>query len=310
MLDVSRVVSDKIVLQRAPVDLNEIAARCLESLGPRIEEHWHQVAFSPASEPVVVSGDRVRLEQVLLNLLDNAVKYTPPGGRIELSIERVDAEAVLRVCDSGIGMTSELLPRVFDMFTQAKRSLDRAQGGLGLGLTLVRRLVEQHGGSVAASSGGPGRGSEFVVSLPILRDAAPAVPDASPRSAPTLSRHHILLFEDNADGREAMRTLLELSGHRVDVAVDGPSGIELARRAQPEVAVIDIGLPGLDGYQVAAALRAHEGARIRLIALTGYGQADDRRRALEAGFDAHLVKPVQPEELVRVLAELTSAGTA
>jgi two-component system, sensor histidine kinase len=257
-----------------------------------------------------VSGDRVRLEQVVFNLLDNAVKYTPPGGRIELSIERVDAEAVLRVRDSGIGMTGELLPRVFDMFTQAERTLDRTQGGLGLGLTLVRRLVEQHGGSVAARSGGPGHGSEFVVSLPILEGAVPAISARAPENAPTLSRHHILLVEDNADGREALRAFLELSGHRVDVAVDGPSGIELARRAQPEVALIDIGLPGLDGYQVAAALRADEGSRIRLVALTGYGQAEDRRRALEAGFDAHLVKPVEPEELVRILAELTAAGTA
>ncbi len=311
LLDVSRVMSGKIALQHDPVDLNDLAAHCLESLRRRIEERRHEAVFTAADRPVVVRGDAVRLEQVVVNLLDNAVKYTPPGGRIELAVERVGDEAVLRVRDSGVGMTPELVPRVFDLFAQAERSLDRADGGLGLGLTLVRRLVEQHGGTVAASSGGANRGSEFVVSVPVVGEApaAPVHRAAVPAPGSDMARR-VLVVEDNVDAREALHALLELSGHSVELAGDGPSGIEAVRRVRPEVVLVDIGLPGLDGYQVAAALRAEWGANLRLVALTGYGQPEDRTRALAAGFDAHLVKPVDPDRLNRVLAGAGAAGAA
>jgi signal transduction histidine kinase/ActR/RegA family two-component response regulator len=306
LLDVSRVVSGKIALQLEAVELNELALRCMQALQQRVEAQGPEMRFTAADAPVVVRGDPVRLEQVVSNLLDNAVKYTPADGRIELSVERVDGEAVVRVRDSGVGIAPELLPRVFDLFTQAERSLDRAQGGLGLGLTLVRRLVEQHGGSVAATSAGAGRGSEFLVSLPVLHERGDGAPAAEVQSAAPAGARHVLLIDDNADAREALRALLELWGHRVDVADDGPSGIELGRRLRPEVALVDIGLPGVDGYQVAAALRASEETRIQLVAITGYGQPEDRLRALEAGFDAHLVKPVDLDELARVLARPTA----
>jgi len=314
LLDVSRVVSGKITLKRERVELNALVSRCLQSLRARVDARRQESTFLPASEPVVVDADPVRLEQVVCNLIDNAIKYTPPEGSIRVTVERSGEEAIVRVRDTGMGIAPELLPRVFDMFAQADGSLDRAQGGLGLGLTLVRRLIEQHGGSVAARSAGTNEGSEFIVSLPV----APAMEAAPEAAAPHEARdadfagppRHVLLVEDNVDGREALRALLELGGHRVDVAVDGPSGIDAARRVAPDVALIDIGLPGLNGYQVAQALRAAGGRRIRLVALTGYGQPEDRQRALDAGFDAHLVKPVDVDELTRVLADLPPATAA
>jgi signal transduction histidine kinase/PAS domain-containing protein/ActR/RegA family two-component response regulator len=314
LLDVSRVVSGKITLKRERVELNALVSRCLQSLTARIDARRQESTFVPAPDPVVVDADPVRLEQVVCNLIDNAIKYTPPEGSVRVTVERSGDEAIVRVRDTGMGIAAELLPRVFDMFAQAHGSLDRAQGGLGLGLTLVRRLTEQHGGSVAARSAGTNRGSEFIVSLP-LASPSEAVPEpAAPRAIrepdhPGPARH-VLVVDDNVDGRDALRALLELGGHRVDVAEDGPSGIDVARRVAPDVALIDIGLPGLDGYQVAQALRAAEGRRIRLIAITGYGQPEDRQRALDAGFDAHLVKPVDVDELARVLAEPTSATAA
>src|SRR5262249_37071672 len=228
---------------------------------------------------------------------------------IDVSLERVGAEGVLRVRDTGIGMTADLVPRVFDLFAQAERTLERAEGGLGLGLTLVRRLVEQHDGTVAARSAGPGCGSESAVSLPLTSDAAPAVVAGRerPAAAAPVAPLHILLVEDNPDARDALRALLEVSGHHVEVAADGPSGIELARQVHPDVTLVDIGLPGLDGYEVARTLRAERGEALRL-ALTGYGQPPDRRRALEAGFDAHLVKPVEADALNRILAGASAAA--
>src|SRR5262249_19974767 len=263
-----------------------VVGRWLESVERRIEEGGHVASFVPADAPVVTRGDPVRLEQVVLNLIDNAIKYTPAGGRIDISLERIGAEGVLRVRDTGIGMTADLVPRVFDLFAQAERTLDRAEGGLGLGLTLVRRLGEQHGGTIAARSAGPGCGSEFVVSLPLSSDAAPAVVAGRERQAAgaAVGPLRILLVEDNEDARDALRALLEVSGHRVEVAADGPSGIELARQVRPDVTLVDIGLPGIDGYEVARTLRAERGDALRLVALTGYGQPEDRRRALDAGF--------------------------
>jgi CheY-like chemotaxis protein len=308
LLDVSRVMSGKIVLKRAAVALDEAVARCVESFAAAAEAAGHELTFR-AGERVVVEVDPLRLEQVVANLLDNAIKYTPRGGRVEAIVERSGPDAVVRIRDTGMGIAPEMVPRIFDLFTQAERSLDRAQGGLGLGLTLVRRLVEQQGGRVEASSRGPGRGSEFVVCFPAVSAAAEPRQAAQPVVANGPSRH-VLLIEDNVDGREAMRTLLELLGHRVEVAGDGAEGLDVARRTRPEVALIDIGLPGVDGYQVAARLRDAFGNRIRMVALTGYGQPDDRKRALEAGFDLHLVKPVDADRLARLLAQLPAADAA
>jgi PAS domain S-box-containing protein len=303
MLDVSRISSGKITLRHEPVDLNEIAQRSLESLRATIEAREHETTLRLAAEPVVVEGDAVRLEQVACNLLDNAAKYTPRGGRIDIVVERDGDDALLKVRDSGVGIPAETLPTIFELFTQVPGSLDRAQGGLGLGLALVRGLMERQGGSVTAHSAGVDCGSEFVVRLPVAAGAtAPAATQEDLHPPRALD---VLLVEDNADGREALRALLEAWGHRVQVAEDGARGIELANASRPEVALIDIGLPDVDGYQVARALR-DEPTPIFLVALTGYGQPEDRQRALQAGFDAHLVKPLDPDVLIRLLAEVAA----
>jgi CheY-like chemotaxis protein/anti-sigma regulatory factor (Ser/Thr protein kinase) len=251
---------------------------------------------------VTVYGDPARLEQVAYNLLDNALKYTPAGGQVRVTVRRKDGDAVLRVRDTGEGIRADLVDRVFDMFVQQPQALDRSRGGLGLGLTLVKRLVELHEGSVAVASEGPGRGSEFTVRLPVSTrqlgryDAAPSAPDPAPQ------RLRVLIAEDNADARDSLQLLIELAGHEVEAAEDGPGALEKIRAVMPDVAVIDIGLPGMDGYAVARAVRQDPATRsVRLVALTGYGQADDKKRALDAGFDVHVAKPVDPEKLAGFL---------
>jgi CheY-like chemotaxis protein len=250
-----------------------------------------------------VDGDPARLEQVVTNLLTNAVRYTPAGGHVRVTTEAAGTDAVLRVEDDGVGISDETLPFVFELFFQVERPLSRPQGGLGLGLTLVRRLVELHGGSVQAASGGPGKGAAFVVRLPAV--PAPAVATVPALSgAPAGRGHgHVLLVEDSADAREILRMILEQSGYLVTCAQDGPGGVAAALRCRPGAALVDIGLPGYDGYEVARKIRAApEGASVLLVALTGYGQPADRRRAEEAGFDLHFVKPVDPARLVALLA--------
>ena len=314
LLDVSRVSSGKIVLKREPVGLNEAARQCFQGCASLIAAQRHEVTFAPSPEPAVVDGDPVRLEQIVHNLLSNAVKYTPAGGRILVAVSRDGAQAVLRVRDNGMGIEPDMLERVFDMFTQADRSLDRAQGGVGMGLTLVKRLVEMHGGFVSASSAGIGRGSEFEVRLPASADVV--TPPPRPTQGPTEPRprapatpRHVLIVEDGPDARNALGRLLQLWGHHVELAEDGTRGVERALASRPEVALIDIGLPGLNGYEVARRVRQVLGDRIRLIALTGYGQPDDQERTREAGFDQHLVKPVNPRLLSRLLAgEAPPAG--
>jgi CheY-like chemotaxis protein len=228
------------------------------------------------------------------------VKYTPPGGQIRLAVAREESEAVLRVQDTGRGIAPEMLRRVFDLFVQGHQPLDRPQRGLGLGLTLVKRLVELHGGTVAAFSEGPGHGSEFVVRLPALDAPAPAPAEAP--AAPVPASRRILIVEDHQDARESLRILLEAWGHRVEVAAEGRGGLEKVLALRPDITLVDVGLPGLDGYALARAVRAAPGGdAIYLVALTGYGQPEDRRRAEAAGFNAHLVKPVDQEDLLRVL---------
>ena len=296
LLDVSRVVAGKVVLRVQPVDLGEIARRVATLHGGPVGARH---VISVHTTPTWISADPTRLEQVLTNLLANAVKYTAAGGEITVGVRRDGDRAVLTVRDTGVGIRPELLPRVFDLFVQGDRSLERSAGGLGIGLTLVRQLVELHGGTVEAASAGPGRGSTFTVRLPILA-APPESRDAARPAAPGPARR-VLVVEDNDDAREMLRNLLHLFGHEVHEACDGTSAIEQARRLRPDAALIDIGLPGIDGYEVARRIRADvPGAR--LVALTGYGQPEDRERALAAGFDVHLVKPVDPEQLERLLS--------
>ncbi len=300
LLDVARVTRGKIALDMQPVDLNEVARRTLSSLEVAQKSADHDIAFSPHSAPLEVEGDPVRLEQVLSNLLFNAIKYTPRGGRIEICLEVADDAARVAVRDNGIGMDAHLLPRVFDLFSQSEQAIDRARGGLGIGLTLVQGLVKLHGGQVAAHSEGVGRGSTFEVRLPLRVAKRPNAEAAIPPEPATPRR--VVVVEDNDDARELVCLLLRRDGHSVEAAGDGQSGLELILQTRPDAAFVDVGLPLLDGYEVAAAARAALGHSIRLIAVTGYGQPEDARRAHDAGFDSHLTKPVAHTALRAALA--------
>jgi signal transduction histidine kinase/CheY-like chemotaxis protein len=300
LLDLTRIAAGKIQLRRTTFDLAEAVAQAIQTTAPLYESQQHQLAVHLPTEPLRLEADEARVVQVLVNLLTNAAKYTDRGGQIILTGSREDGEAVLRVRDNGIGIEPTLLPRIFDLFMQTDRALDRSQGGLGIGLSLVRSLVELHGGRVEAFSDGPSMGSEFVVRLP----AAPAGESAAGQAGagtPRPTGRHILVVEDHADARSTLQMLLELLGHRVETAGNGVEAIERARTARPQVALIDLGLPGMDGFQVAQRLRAELGKGVRLIALTGHALEADRQRSQAVGFDAHLVKPVDHDELTRAL---------
>jgi signal transduction histidine kinase/ActR/RegA family two-component response regulator len=305
LLDVARITRGKILLRSEPIRLAAVLQGAIESTRPLIEANRHALNVSLLPEPIWVSADPTRLEQVFANLLNNATKYTERGGSIEVIEEEDNGAVRVRVRDTGFGIPVTMLPHVFDLFTQADRTLDRAQGGLGIGLTLVKTLVELHGGTVAAHSDGPGQGSEFVVRLPIVAQppepvrAEPPIP--ATRSADAMPLH-VLVVEDNRDAADSLAMLLRLWGHEVRTSHDGHSGLKAAQSYRPHVVLLDIGLPGLDGYEVARQLRAQFGSAMRLVAMTGYGQEEDRRRAFEAGFNAHLVKPADPEVLQSVLA--------
>jgi PAS domain S-box-containing protein len=300
LLDVSRVVVHKAVLVRRPLNLADVVVHAIgnwQSSG-RLDRHRVAVDLSP----VWIDGDETRIEQILSNLLANAVKYTATGGDVTIRVKGDGELAVLQVADTGVGIPANLLERVFDLFVQGEAGLDRRQGGLGIGLTLVKRLVESHGGRVEATSGGPGRGSVFTVSLPAIVAPEPDA-KAAPALRPSGRPRRVLVVEDNDDAREMLRTALTLDGHDVHEAADGRTGLEMATALRPDVALIDVGLPGLDGYEIARRLAKIQGREsMRLIAITGYGQTEDRRRALEAGFDAHLTKPVAPEQLADLIA--------
>jgi len=275
-----------------------------ERVAQLVAEYRHTLEVSLPSDPLPVDGDRVRLTQVVANLLHNAAKYTDPGGHLAVRGRREDAEIVIAVRDDGIGIASDLLPRIFDLFVQAEQGAGRAHGGLGLGLTLARHLVEMHGGTLQGRSGGPGAGSEFEVRLPAgVGAGAEPHPGEPPSPRPAGHALRVVLVDDSADIRETLRALLELEGHAVAEAQDGTRGIELIRAQAPDVALVDIGLPGLDGYAVARQARA-VAPGTRLVAMTGYGRPEDRRLALDAGFDAHVVKPVHFDDLSRLLAHL------
>ncbi|HEY1043067.1 MAG TPA: ATP-binding protein, partial [Telluria sp.] len=289
-----------------PVEMSQLMRGCYETFRATGRMLDYTVNLD-ANPDCWVEGDATRLEQVISNLIDNALKYTPPGGRIEL-VTRVDGEdTVLTVRDTGVGIGAELLPHVFDVFVQGTSSIDRSQGGLGIGLSLVRRLVELHGGSVSALSDGAGTGSTFMIRLP--RSAAPEKAAPEKNQAQDYNKPSVLLIEDNDDGREMMAMMLTTHGYPVRHAADGVQGVDLAAADVPDVALVDIGLPGIDGYEVARRLRSAQQTRnIRLIALTGYGQEEDHRRVMEAGFDVHLVKPVQMEALIDAISRLPAAS--
>jgi signal transduction histidine kinase/ActR/RegA family two-component response regulator len=300
LLDVSRVTMGKIGLTRQPVDLAEVVRRSVDDFAADGRSARHHVTLSAA--PAWVDGDATRLEQIVGNLLGNALKYTPAGGCIDVRVSTEGPDALVHVRDDGIGIPGDRLPDVFKLFFQGERPLDRSPGGLGIGLTLVKRLTELHGGSVSATSAGQGAGSAFTVRLPRILPP-PAVPDPGVTAVRHGRRLRILVVEDHADAREMLRTALELLGHAVIEAGDGEAAIDRAAAGPPDVAIVDLGLPGLDGYEVARRIREQPGGKaILLVALTGYGQAEDRRRSAESGFDLHIVKPVEPEALEQVIA--------
>jgi len=304
LLDMGRVHSGKILLERRALRLDKIVDTYMAAVAET--ERGARHAISVASEPAWVDADPTRLEQIVANLLDNALKYTPPGGSINVAVRVDGAEAVVAVADSGIGISSELMPYVFDLFVQGTRTLERAQGGLGVGLALVRQLAVMHGGRVTVYSQGTGLGSCFELRLPLI--AEPEMPEQAPAPAAP-SRQNVLLIEDNDDGREMMAMMLESQHYRVASAADGYDGLRQAAKDRPDVALVDIGLPGIDGYEVARRMRSDPATSgVRLIALTGYGQQNDRAMALDAGFDAHLVKPVEMHRLIEVLEMLAETA--
>lgn len=304
LLDVARVTSGKIVLRSAPVNVVELVERSADAMSAILSAQHLTLELKLEERAIFVQGDAVRLEQVVANLINNAVKYTPAGGHVEVSVGGQAEEAVITVRDDGVGIRSDMLPRVFDLFTQVDGTLDRAKGGMGIGLTLVRSLVELHGGTIHADSAGLGLGSSFTVALPrcaSAREAPRAVPEV--QSTPPRSAQHVLIVEDNADSRELLRMGLSRRGHQVSASADGIDGVETALKERPQAMLVDIGLPGLDGYGVARRVRSALGRSVYLIALTGYGQPEDRVRALDAGFDLHLTKPVDVAQLDELLAQ-------
>jgi signal transduction histidine kinase len=303
LLDASRVARGSLALRPERVAAAEVVARAVEDVRPQVEAKRQDLAVSLPHEPVHLEADPTRLEQVLVNLLGNAAKFTPEGGQITLLARLEGRDLVVRVADSGIGLSVEDRSRIFDLFTQAAEPADRRHGGLGIGLALVKSLVELHGGSVAVASDGPGRGSEFVVRLPAAEGPASAAREdrATNGSLPAGPARRLLVVDDEPDSARALARLLRYWGHEVGVAHDAHSALDEARRTRPEVVFLDLGMPGADGFEVARRLRDLAGEALRIVALTGHARDEDRRRTEAAGFAGHLVKPVDPSELVRLL---------
>ncbi len=307
LLDVSRVMRGKIELRKERVELSTIIARAVETAKPLIELQSHKLDVSVAHESLLLDADPVRLAQVVGNLLTNSAKYSEPHGQIWLTAWREDDQAVLSVRDMGIGIAPDMLPHVFELFVQADHASTKAQGGLGIGLTLVKNLVEMHNGSVQAHSAGLGQGSEFTVRLPLV--SVEPIEDATaplePEQAAPISGHRLLVVDDNHDAAISLSMLLRLQGHEVRVAHDGASALEIVARFRPDLIFLDIGMPGMDGYEVARRIRKMPGLDTTiLVALTGWGQREDRRRTAEAGFNHHLVKPPEPLAVEAILASL------
>jgi len=310
LLDVSRITRGKINLARRRVELSELVARAVETVAPTIESRGHALTVEIPQRPLMIYGDPMRLTQALSNVLGNAAKYTDTGGQIILRARRRRRDIEITIRDDGIGIVPEVLPCIFDLFTQLDRRTGRHQGGLGIGLALVRQLIEMHGGTVWASSEGPGKGSEFVIRLPLSIERAntseaggPGARAAKPPEPVRPPQRRILVADDNPDARESLATLLSLSGHEVYRAEDGSDALEKAESCRPDVALLDIGMPRANGYEVARQIRGQPwGRHMVLVAVTGWGQESDRRRSHEAGFDSHLTKPVDPHVLDELLA--------
>ncbi len=306
LLDTARITHGRIQLRKEPMELGKILAQAVETTRPLLEAHQHQFHFAPPHTPTWLEADPARLAQIVGNLLNNAAKYTPKGGQIWLSAEREGHEAVVRVRDTGVGIAPAMLSKVFDLFMQENQSLDRSSGGLGLGLSLVRNLAELHGGTVHAYSAGLGEGSEFVVRLPAL-DAEPMAPVSDAVMTDVVEGAlRVLIVDDNEDVARSLALLLGVLGHEVQAVFNGPAALDAVRAASFDVAFLDIGLPGMNGFELAERLK-RKYAGLRLVALTGYGQEDIRRRAQGAGFDHYLLKPTKPEELERLLATIAAS---
>ena len=309
LLDLSRITHDRLELRRSDLELSSILQQAVEVARPLVDEAGHSLNVDLPDEPIYLHADRARLAQVFGNLLNNSSKYTRPNGVISLSARKIGEEVLVTVKDNGAGIPQDKLRTIFEMFMQVDQSAEKSQTGLGIGLTLVKRLTEMHGGSVEAKSDGEGKGSEFIVRLPILSQPATAIePPAITTGAVTERR--ILIVDDNKDSAETLAMLLEITGNKTYIAHDGIEAFEVIEKHRPEVVLLDIGLPKMDGHEVCRRLRAQPwGKDIVVIALTGWGQEDDRRKSAEAGFNGHLVKPVDYDKLLALLSELTNGDT-
>jgi signal transduction histidine kinase/ActR/RegA family two-component response regulator len=304
LLDVSRVTSGKITLQKQATALSQVMMHAIEACGPPIKDRNQHLKVAIPPQTLTLDGDPARLAQVFSNLLNNASKYTQEGGAITFSAEQQGNTVVVRVADNGFGISAEVLPSIFELFAQEERSLAHAHGGLGIGLTVVRAIVQMHAGTVTVKSPGPGKGSEFTVTLPLMTSALPeGAATVQTEPASTKVPYRIVLIEDNRDASASLKKLLQLAGHKVAAAFDGVTGVQLVLADRPQIVLCDIGLPGMDGYAVTARLRVEMKPPLPImIAITGYGQPEDRARALAAGFDHHLVKPLNPDDLLRLIA--------
>jgi CheY-like chemotaxis protein/nitrogen-specific signal transduction histidine kinase len=310
LLDVSRISTGKLELRKGQVQLRAVIDRAVETSRPLIDRMGHRLSVTLPDQALTVDGDPTRLGQVFANLLNNAAKYSDRGGHIGLTVERQGSDVLVSVKDTGVGIAADQLPGIFHLFSQVEGTLGRSQGGLGIGLTLVKRLVEMHQGRIEARSEGPGKGSEFVVRLPLVVEAsgppAPAGRDEPPAPRSSL---RILIVDDNRESADSLGILLRIMGNDIRTAYDGQGGVDVAGEFRPEVVLLDIGLPKLDGYQACRRIREQAwGRAMVLIAVTGWGQEEDRRRSHEAGFDKHLVKPVDPNALLKLLAELQTVA--
>jgi PAS domain S-box-containing protein len=304
LLDVSRITQNKVQLIREQTDLRQVLHSAIETARPLVDAHRHTLQVDLPPDEVWADADFTRLAQVFSNLLNNAAKFTPPGGQIAVSLSAGGRMATVAVTDSGIGIPAPLLPRIFDMFRQLQEYRDRTGGGLGIGLTLAKRLLELHGGSIEVRSDGLGHGSTFIARIPIgnVQEAKPPREEAARSKADAVARR-VLVAEDNVDAAEMMRLMLEMSGHDVCIALDGEEAIALAGTFAPHIAFLDIGMPRIDGYEIARRIRDDLGDRVVLVALTGWGQDEDKRRSLDAGFDHHLTKPPAPDVIERIIRE-------
>lgn len=307
LLDLSRLVSGKIVLKRQVIDLKDAVRQSMETVNAAASRQKVSVEVKPSTVPLPVDVDPVRADQIITNVLTNAVKYTPEGGHVAITLDRDGDQAVIHVLDDGVGIAPDRIGTIFELFAQAENAIGRAQGGMGIGLALVRNLLELHGGSISAKSDGLGKGSEFVVSFPIaVPHAVTVTPERRVAMVASGDGHarRIVIVEDNADVRELLRLKLRRLGHTVDAVADGPSGVTAIVDGKPDLALVDIGLPGLDGYEVASQVRQSLGEDVVLVAVSGFGQPEDKRRAMEAGFDEHITKPADVTDIENLLARL------